>query len=204
MIDEQDRRVAEGLQAGKAEAWTALYEAWFDRVWQLAARMVGPDAAAVADVVQETFLAAARSARSFDPARGSLWLWLAGITRNQAAMHFRQRRRDARVQQGGDLHDELAGLLERRLRQGPAGPDGLALAAEEAQLVRCTLAGLSDDHQSLLARRYFDDMPIEEIARRADCTVSAVRSKLARARQVFRHAYARLCGRGEGASHEQD
>ena len=83
MSDDPDRQIAAGLLAGKSEAWTALYESHFDRVWRLAGRMIGPDGAAVADVVQETFLAAARSARTFDPSRGPIWSWLAGIVRNQ-------------------------------------------------------------------------------------------------------------------------
>ena len=80
MLDEtQERAMAQGLREGKAEAWQALYDAYAERVWRGVARLLGPRSADVADVVQETMMAAARSAASFDSARGSLWQWLWGI-----------------------------------------------------------------------------------------------------------------------------
>jgi RNA polymerase sigma-70 factor (ECF subfamily) len=199
MSYEHDHQMAAGLRAGKSEAWSALYEEYFDRVWQLAARMIGPDAAVVADVVQETFLDAARSARTFDPGRGPLWLWLAGAVRNHVAAHFRSQHRFGRVLAGGDLHPAIAGQLADRLRQGTPTPHAGCIEKEEAALVRGTLAGLGDDYQSLLTARYLEDVPVEEIARLADCTVTAVRSKLARARQAFREAFLIA-----GANHERE
>jgi RNA polymerase sigma-70 factor, ECF subfamily len=194
MSDERDLRIAAGLQAGKSEAWTALYEACFDRVWRLAARMIGPDAAAVADVVQETFLAAARSARGFDPERGELWPWLAGITRNHVTAYFRSRRRDGRIREGGDLHAAVAA----QQRQAVAGPPGDCIVAEEAQRVRATLAELPEEYQALLSARYLEDVPVEQIAAQGHSTLAAIRSKLARARAAFREAF------GAGAAHERD
>ena len=76
MNQEQEQQVVRGLQDGNADAWRALYDAYCRQVWQLIARMMGPNRADVADVVQETFMAAARSARQYDASRGPLWLWL--------------------------------------------------------------------------------------------------------------------------------
>src|SRR6516165_9585156 len=93
----QERAIAQGLRDGKPEAWRALYDAYAERVWRCVARLLGPESADVADVVQETFLAAARSARTFDAARGTLWLWLWGIARNQVAVHCRKEKRQDRA-----------------------------------------------------------------------------------------------------------
>jgi len=201
MTEEADRQIAAGLQSGKGEAWTSLYEAYFDRTWALAGRMIGRDASAVADVVQETFLAAARSARGFDPARGTLWLWLAGICRNQVATHFRGRRRADRAKAGGDLHEAMLGPWARRLQQNQPRPHEATVSAEEAALVRLTLADLPGEYQLLLTSRYFEDVPVEEIASDARCSVVAVRSKLARARRAFREAF---LGRNPSASADGD
>ncbi len=57
-----------GLRDGNREAWTALYDRYIEEVWRYVARLLGPGSAAVADVVQETFLAAAQRAHGFDPA----------------------------------------------------------------------------------------------------------------------------------------
>src|SRR4051794_22610938 len=88
--DHQEQLVAQGLREGKAAAWQSLYDAYAERVWRGVARLLGPNSAEVADVVQETMMAAARSARTFNPARGSLWAWLWGIAHNHAALHLRK------------------------------------------------------------------------------------------------------------------
>ena len=191
MDDPQDREIARGLRQGKAEAWTALYEAYFDRVWRCAARLTGPNAADVADVVQETFLAAARSVRSYDPARGSLWLWLGGIARHQAANHWRQRQRSRRLDAGGDLHGPVARQLADWLAGRLPAPGEVLASAETAGLVRAALAQLPEDYHTLLTAKYCDGASVAQIAAAHDSSTEAVRSKLARARRAFREAFAR-------------
>src|SRR5689334_16886337 len=93
--DEQD--LSRRLRAGSAPAWQALYDAHAEPVWRLVARWLGPNAADVADVVQETFLAAARSAGTYHPDRGSVWNWLCGIARRHVALHYRKQERQARL-----------------------------------------------------------------------------------------------------------
>ena len=189
MSDERDDQIAAGLGAGRREAWSALYEAHFERVWRLVARLVGTDAAAVADVVQETFLAAARSVRTFDPGRGSPWLWLAGIARNHAGTYFRSRRRDGRLTQGGDLRSPLVAEWARRIEAGTKAPPDTYASAETAGFVRAALGRLPDDYQSLLTARYCDDLSVDEIAKCEGCSVTAIRSRLARARRAFREVF---------------
>src|SRR5438270_2532341 len=97
MDELQEQAVAQGLRAGKADAWRALYDAYAERVWRSVARLMGPGAADVADVVQETFMAAARAAPGYDAARGPLWLWLWGIARRHVALHYRKQQRHDRL-----------------------------------------------------------------------------------------------------------
>ena len=98
MLDEQDQiAVARGLRAGDRNVWTALYDGYSVDVWRYAARLLATDAAGVADVVQETFMAAGRSARQFDSGRGTLWTWLTGIAHHQVSLYWRQVGRSARL-----------------------------------------------------------------------------------------------------------
>src|SRR5688572_10746991 len=127
MDDNQERIVAQGLRDGKTEAWQALYEAYAERVWHVVARLLGAGAADVADVVQETMLAAARSAATFDPLRGSLWFWLWGIARHQVALHFRHQERQHRLKHAGQWLADGDGHLLRWLDgQAPSPPAALA------------------------------------------------------------------------------
>jgi RNA polymerase sigma-70 factor (ECF subfamily) len=192
MDELQERVVAQGLRDGKIEAWQALYEAFAERIWRSVARLLGPNAADVADVVQETLMAAARSVATFDPARGRLWFWLWGIARRKAALHFRKQERHDRLRQAGAwLAAGNGRLLQWLDGQGPS-PSGALEAAELATLVRATLTELPQDYEMLLTAKYLDGDAVELIAHREGSSESAVRSKLARARQAFRLAFRKV------------
>ncbi len=189
MNQEQERQVVRGLQDGNADAWHALYDAYCRQVWQAVARMMGTSAGDVADVVQETFMAAARSARQYDASRGPLWLWLYGIARNHVALHHRKHKRLDRSALQDERHIEknsrFIGWLEGR---EPAPADVLQ-SAELAVMVRSVLTELPIDYEIVLTAKYLDGASVEQIAGAQQCSVTAVRSRLARARQAFRQVF---------------
>lgn len=182
MLDElQERRIAQGLREGKADAWQALYDAFAERVWRGVARLLGPRSTDIADVVQETMMAAARSAAKYDAARGSLWAWLWGIAHNHAAQHLRKQ-------------DQRQRLVKAVANNGPlestdAPPAAGLVAAELADLVRTVLTTLPADYAMLLTWRYLDGDTVTTIALRERSSEVAIRSKLTRARQAFREAF---------------
>jgi len=176
MDEQQARDVVRGLREGQADAWRALYDAFAERVWGGVARLLGAQSADVADVVQETMLAAARSAHTFDPSRGALWPWLWGIARMQVALHYRKQQRHDRLKQAGAWLDASNGRLARWLEGVEPAPPELLEAAELAVLVRTTLTELPDDYEALLTAKYFDGDSIEGIAGREKSTETAIRS----------------------------
>lgn len=187
------REVARGLRAGRPDAWRALYDAFAERVWRGVARLLGPSSTEVADVVQETMIAAAKSARNYDPESGSLWNWVWGIARHQVALHFRKQKRNDPFRHTEDFWAASAGRLARWL-DGAEPPADLLETAELAGLVRLALAELPDEYESVLSAKYLDGASVEQIAARDRSTETAVRSKLARAREAFRKAFLRLTG----------
>jgi RNA polymerase sigma-70 factor (ECF subfamily) len=186
LSDEDQLAVIRGLREGKSNAWTTLYDGYSADVWRYVARLVGQDAGGVADVVQETFLAAARSARQFDPARGSVWAWLVGIAHHQVKVHWRQAARAARVKALAE-----SGALEV-LRWLDAPHDDFLERRELGDLVRSVLAELPSDYAALLAAKYMDDASLEELARQTSSSVEATKSKLARARREFRAKFEQM------------
>lgn len=180
------------LRSGKTEAWHALYDEHAERVWRLAARLIGPARADVADVVQETFLAAARSAGQFDASRGSPRAWLSGIVRRQVALHFRRAERHSRLLVGEGRpaveRERIVNWIEGR----QDAPPDLAARAETVAAVRVALAALSEPHSAALVARYFDGANVEQMAREEGCGTEAIRSRLARARKAFCRAFAAL------------
>lgn len=189
MLDEPDQLATiRGLREGNREAWIALYDGYCNDVWRYACRLLGPDTAAVADVVQETFLAAAQTARQFDPNRGPLWGWLAGIAHHRVAWHWRQAARDARVRQLAETGaDDIRQWLDRT-----ESPDELCERSDLADLVRRVLAELPAEYATLLTAKYLDDRSLAELAQQCGSSVDAIKSKLARARRQFRAAFEEL------------
>src|SRR5262249_44308639 len=126
------------------------------------------------------------------PERGTLWSWLIGIGRNHVALHYRKLARRQRVLSASQsLHGTNGqGLDWVESREAP--PAGVVATTEMATLVRAALADLPADYGTLLAARYLDETPVEELADRERCTATALRSKLARARRAFRDAFERI------------
>jgi len=185
-------KIAQGLQQGNRQAWLQLYEAYAEPVWRNISRLTGGDSAAVADIVQETFLAAARSARNFRPDRGTLWVWLWTIARRQVALYYRKKKPEILLSQARQWWTSLDGEKFDWIDAKADMPPDILESQELAALVRCALRELPGDYQTLLLAKYVDNQPAERIAGQMDCSEVAVRSKLARARKAFRKVFARI------------
>jgi RNA polymerase sigma-70 factor (ECF subfamily) len=197
MDGEQEREIALGLWTGKPESWHALYDEFAPSIWQAVARSLGPRHAEIADIVQETFMAAAQGARLYDGSRGSLGTWLRGIARNKIALYFRRREPHERARAGPDGAATAAGLLPW-LENRQADPSAALQAAELAGQVRATLTALPHDYETLLVAKYVDEASVEQLAAAEQLTPVAVRSKLARARQAFRELFVKASAYSSG------
>jgi RNA polymerase sigma-70 factor, ECF subfamily len=193
MNKDEEHDVVRGLRNGDAHAWRALYDTYCRQVWQAVARMMGPNASDVADVVQETFMSAARSACRYDPERGSLWVWLCGIARNQAALHFRKQVRAGRSNKTLEHYSEGGRKVIDWLDGRDQSPADILQSAELAEMVRSALTKLPVDYEAVLTAKYLDGASVEQIAGDQQCSVVAVRSRLARARQAFRELFLKTC-----------
>jgi RNA polymerase sigma-70 factor (ECF subfamily) len=191
-----DEKLARALVQGSPAAWGALHDLHAEAVWRCVARRVGPHVADVADIVQETFLAAARSARTYDAARGPLWVWLSGIARRQAALHFRRKQTRPEAA-GGDAtlarSVSEGRTLTRSVSEGngdnASDPAEFIISKETASAVRQALAELPLDYETLLVGKYMDGLSLDDLARAEGATLAAVSSKLARARRAFRDVF---------------
>ncbi len=178
MLDEDAQRaVIRGLRSGRRDAWAALYDGYSADVWRYVARLVGGSGAEVADIVQDTFLAAAASARKFDSARGTLWSWLTGIAHHHVTQHWRRANRASRA---------LA-ILETQPMQDSNG----SVDPDTMEGIRRVLADLPSDFAALLTAKYLDNRSLDELAKEFGGSVEAIKSKLARARREFRERFER-------------
>jgi RNA polymerase sigma-70 factor, ECF subfamily len=186
LLDEHEQLVViHGLREGDRDAWATLYDGYSVDIWRCVARLLGKDVAAVSDVVQEVFMDAARSARQFDPNRGTLWNWLVGIAHHRVSAHWQQTKRQARLQQMAETGEvDVHHLLDGQLAAKTSGE-----TQEAAEFVRGVLAELSFEYASLLTAKYLDDQSLVTISSQFGGSVEAIKSKLARARQEFRSKF---------------
>lgn len=172
------------------DAWSSLYDEYSAGVWRFVARLIGADSAAVADAVQETFLAAARNFEQFDADRGTHWAWLTGIAHRQAALHWRKVNRDRGP----------AGLVEAASEAAATTADATTSPLERGETVsrvRLVLAELPPESAAILTGKYCDGLSIAELVEQMGGTTEGIRSRLARARREFRTRYEKAGGEAE-------
>jgi RNA polymerase sigma-70 factor, ECF subfamily len=139
----------------------------------------------VEDVLQETFLAAWKGARSYqphDPAGASKaggWLW--GIARRQAVLLLR-RRGPAPAPLPDVLTLEGAGL------PGHHAPDDPAETAVAQAHLASAVSTLSRTEREVWHLRYVQDRPLAEVAQLTGVPEGTVKSRAHRARRLLRAA----------------
>ncbi len=160
--------------AGNENAFAELVERHQKAVYSLCYRMLG-NACEAEDAAQEAFLRAYAQLRRYDPER-SFKTWLLSI----ASHHCIDRLRKRHVQYLSIDDEPLQ--VHPALREQRPGPEDAALRQEQSDRIQALLAGLGPDSRSALVMRYWYDLSYEEIAATTGCTVSAVKSRLHRAR----------------------
>ncbi len=184
-----ETKSCESQPAGAIESWPATVEAMLGPVYRFVRARVPADA--VDDLVQETFVAASRGIGRFD-GRCPVWNWLAAIARNKIAEYYR--RKGSRVL----LTESLATLnsegaaVERALHSELPLPDEICERQEFRHLARAALSLLPPEQQDCLVARYYENLSLDEIARRSGISASLANTRLFRARQALRDVFRNL------------
>lgn len=156
------------------EALAEFFEFGFDRIYSLAARLLGNRAAAE-DVVQEVFLKVHRAADRLDPDRDPL-PWLTAIAYNTCRDHWRSRE-ERTAARALPLDGEAAGSLV----DGGDDPEAEALGGERARLVQEAIMRLPEDLRAVVILRDYHGLGHEEIAEVVGTSHAAVRKRYSRA-----------------------
>ena len=165
----------EQARRGDKFAFGQLIEAYQGPVYNLAYRMLNNSGEAE-EAAQEAFIRAYTRLESYDPAH-KFSTWLLSITSNYCIDQIRKRRAvllsiDEPLPPHPALHSD-----------NNKGPEAEYMAQEREDLVQSLLKELPDEYRQAVVLRYWYDMSYEEIAEMQKTTVSAVKSRLFRARQ---------------------
>jgi RNA polymerase sigma-70 factor (ECF subfamily) len=159
-----DELIARELVAGEDEsAVRALYRAYGGGLYGFALRRLG-DRGLAEEVVQDVLTRVWRSARDFDPTRGTLRTWVYGIARN--ALIDVERRRAVRPPMAltDQADDQVVGdePIERAMQRWH---------------VQEALAHLKPEHRAVLDLVYYQGMTMGAAAERMGLPVGTVKSR---------------------------
>jgi RNA polymerase sigma-70 factor (ECF subfamily) len=173
-VNNLDPQILQFALQGDDTAFSQLVETYQRPVYNLCYRMLG-DGVEAEDAAQETFWRAYQNLRRYDPQRPFI-TWLLSI-----AAHFcidQQRKRKHLVYSIDEYMEETA--------PDPApNPDRVVVQMDEDQYLHRLIAQLGPQDRAVLILRYWHEMSEVEIAQSLDMTVSAVKSRLHRARLLL-------------------
>lgn len=168
----------EQARAGDSEAFTKLIEAYQNPVYNLTYRMLG-NADEAEEAAQETFLRVYTRLDRYDPAY-KLSTWVLSIASHYCIDRLRKRRVTWL-----SLDEPLPAQFAPQLSSNAPGPETSVLMSDRQLRVQALVDSLQPDYRAAVILRYWYDMSYEEIADTMETTVSAVKSRLFRARRML-------------------
>jgi RNA polymerase sigma-70 factor (ECF subfamily) len=188
---EQDADMLRRLHGGDRTAMAELYDRYFDRLYSLVFNQVDRNRDIAEDIVQETFLAALKSAKGFK-GRSSAYTWLCSIAYHKVADHYRRQSRERKRMVSG-IDVDTVDDTENPGRQPQ--PDSLIESAETRQVVNEALAKLPWDYRQVLIFKYVEEMSVLEIGQIMDRSPKSIEGLLTRSRKALQ---TQLAGLREG------
>ena len=165
---------------GDKTAFGQLIGAYQGPVYNLAYRMLN-NAREAEEAAQEAFIRAYTRLESYNPAH-KFSTWMLSITSNYCIDLLRKRRAVLlSIDEPLPSHPSL-------MSEKGKGPEGQAVSRERESMVQELLQSLPDEYRQTVVLRYWYDMPYDEIAETMDTTVSAIKSRLFRARRLLAEA----------------
>jgi RNA polymerase sigma-70 factor, ECF subfamily len=174
VVAEREQLPVLEARAGSPEAWDVLFKRYQLPLYVYVFELVHDEQSAL-DVVQETFINAARYVGSLreDDKFGS---WLFGIAHQKCIQQWRKRSRQEFL--GEDIEENAIGFED--------APDELLIREEqEAELMRL-VNQLPVPQRSALLLHFIEDFSLEEIATITETSLGTVKSRVHYAKRALR------------------
>ena len=178
-----EARFIQAARSGDLDAFNSLVLMHQDRVYSLAYRIMGDEAAA-ADATQDAFILAYRHIRNFHA--GFFYAWLYRIVTNVCydALRYQKRRPAMSFTQ----LTQADGEREFDLPATDDSPETVAQRHELAELLQQHIAALPADQRIVLVLSDVQGMSYKEIADVTRSNLGTVKSRLNRARSRMRQS----------------
>jgi RNA polymerase sigma-70 factor (ECF subfamily) len=166
------------FRKGKEAAFLRVFDEHHDALFRFACRLCGSSSDAE-DIVHECFLELLRPDCAYDSRRTALRTYLFGAVRNQCLKRWRRNR--------------SAEALHSMAADGTT-PESEFLRSEVTQAVAEAVGRLPDTQREILILAHYEQMSLAEIAEVVELEVTAVKSRLQRARAQLKETLAAYMG----------
>jgi RNA polymerase sigma-70 factor (ECF subfamily) len=183
-----DSQLVQRMLTGDERAFERFSDHYIPALYRFALSRLSYDRELAQDITQSTVCKAIAKLDSF---RGdaALMTWLCACCRTEIAMHFRKESRQPRRV---ELTDSMTAAESPVRKRKPGGPEVRLLDKEKGVLVHMALELLPEHYRQVLSWKYFEELPVKEIATRLGVKPKAAESTLTRARQSFRTFHAQV------------
>ena len=178
-MNDQEQIWLDQARSGDKAAFGNLVEAYLRPVYNLTYRMLG-DPSEAEDAAQETFLRAYSRLNQYNP-NHKFSTWIFSIANHHCIDRLRKRRATFVSIDDNPVLQNLEGDMPL--------PESAALSMERSAEVQQLLNHMDPDYRTPLILRYWEEYSYDEIADTMDLSVSAVKSRLFRARKQMAELY---------------
>jgi len=185
-ISKDEAQLVKDLRRRDPMAVAELYNTYADRIYSLVFNQAGRNREVAQDIVQETFVAALKSAARFR-GHSKIYTWLCSIANNKVSDFYRHQKRQAKYQTTKAL--ELDQLGSEALAANFVEP------GERQEVTRQVLFSLPLHYRQVLILKYVEEMPVLEISQIMGRSPKSIEGLLTRARNELRD---KLTTRSEG------
>lgn len=193
--DKDDPALIERLKAGEHKALETIVDLYSPKLYNVAQRILG-DSADTEEVIQDVFWTVFRKAKTFQGnSRFSTWLYR--LTVNEALGKIRRRKNHKREIAYEEYLPKFTDDGHHRIRPVVDWADTLDRSYVEREIqrvVKSALDGLKPLDRSVVVLSDLEGMSDKEIATMLHLTVSAVKTRLHRARLFLRGRLATYLG----------
>jgi RNA polymerase sigma-70 factor (ECF subfamily) len=181
-LDNEENALLKRLKEGDRAAFARLVEEYSPRIYGQALRMM-QDPAEAEEILQETFLQVVKNIENFR-GQSQLGTWLYRIATNQALMRLRRKRPPSLPLEdvGQDGLETLLPIADWSKR-----PEAELLDQEAREQMERAIAELPDSLRVVFLMRDVQGLSTAETAEALDLSLSAVKSRLLRARLGLRN-----------------
>ncbi|GAJ98895.1 LOW QUALITY PROTEIN: RNA polymerase sigma factor SigW [Geomicrobium sp. JCM 19055] len=180
------------VKAGETEAFAQIVDAYKDKVYQVAYRMVG-NAQEAQDVSQEAFIRAYTNIERYDVNR-KFSTWLFRIATNLSIDRLRKKKPDFSLD--AEVNGAEGLMVTPNLLQQMALPDEQVVTLEWQASIQNEIDTLPPKYRAAIILKYMEDLSLQEMSEILDLPVATVKTHVHRGREALRKKLKKMVTKG--------